>query len=167
MCALLEKGALLEDAGAIVHAHPIQSKAIGEPSGLSGTPFKSERRGRNRLEPEPQTVSAARPPESGARAAYRRANAEPAINCSGWKSIRGRRITPRAGLAVRRDGFRGMMAIHPCQVAAINLAFSPDESELAEARRVVALFEDQVGAGVASLDGRMLDAPILLRLGAS
>lgn len=59
-----------------------------------------------------------------------------------------------------RDGFTGMMAIHPAQVAAINAAFTPDAAALADARRVVAAFEG--GArGAVQLDGRMLDAPHL------
>ncbi|MBB3472380.1 CoA ester lyase [Sphingomonas sp. BK345] len=61
----------------------------------------------------------------------------------------------------RRDGFTGMMAIHPAQVAVINAAFTPSEAELAAARRVVALFETNPGAGALQLDGRMVDAPHL------
>ncbi|MFX4817151.1 hypothetical protein ABTB66_18240, partial [Acinetobacter baumannii] len=39
----------------------------------------------------------------------------------------------------RRDGFSGMMAIHPTQVPVINAAFAPSDAEIAHARRVVAL----------------------------
>src|SRR3546814_4206281 len=42
----------------------------------------------------------------------------------------------------RRDGFTGMMAIHPDQVAVINAAFTPSEAELAHARAVIAAFEE-------------------------
>ncbi len=59
----------------------------------------------------------------------------------------------------RRDGFCGMLAIHPDQVDIVNAAFSPSAGEIAEAKRIVAAFGD--GAGVASLDGKMLDAPHL------
>lgn len=59
----------------------------------------------------------------------------------------------------RRDGFTGMMAIHPAQVPVINAAFTPSEAEVAHARRIVALFAAHPGAGVLSLDGKMLDAP--------
>jgi citrate lyase subunit beta/citryl-CoA lyase len=59
----------------------------------------------------------------------------------------------------RIEGFTGMMAIHPDQVAVINRAFTPSETELAWARSVVALFESRPGAGALSLDGRMLDRP--------
>lgn len=61
----------------------------------------------------------------------------------------------------RRDGFTGMMAIHPDQVGPINAAFTPSEEEVAQARQVVAVFEADPGAGVVALDGRMLDAPHL------
>lgn len=61
----------------------------------------------------------------------------------------------------RRDGFTGMMAIHPAQVDVINRAFTPSEEELAHARAVVALFAANPGAGALQLDGRMVDAPHL------
>lgn len=59
----------------------------------------------------------------------------------------------------QRDGFSGMLAIHPDQVETINAAFTPSASDIAHARRIVAAFAD--GAGVASLDGKMLDRPHL------
>ena len=61
----------------------------------------------------------------------------------------------------RRDGFTGMMAIHPAQVPAINAAFTPSEAEVAHARAVVAAFAASPNAGALSLDGRMIDAPHL------
>jgi citrate lyase subunit beta/citryl-CoA lyase len=61
----------------------------------------------------------------------------------------------------RRDGFTGMMAIHPAQVAVINAAFSPSEAEVAHARAVVDLFAANPGAGALQLDGKMVDAPHL------
>ncbi|HEX8364710.1 MAG TPA: CoA ester lyase [Allosphingosinicella sp.] len=63
----------------------------------------------------------------------------------------------------RRDGFTGMMAIHPAQVPAINGAFTPSEAEIAHARAVVAAFEANPGAGALSLDGRMIDRPHLVQ----
>lgn len=59
----------------------------------------------------------------------------------------------------RRDGFTGKMAIHPDQVAPINAIFTPTETEVAHARAVIAAFDG--AAGVASLDGMMLDKPHL------
>lgn len=61
----------------------------------------------------------------------------------------------------RRDGFVGMMAIHPAQIPVIHAAFSPTEAELKYARRVLEAFEADPDAGTLSLDGKMLDAPHL------
>lgn len=63
----------------------------------------------------------------------------------------------------RRDGFTGKLAIHPDQVAAINAAFTPTAAERAHAQRVVAAFRAAGNAGVASLDGQMIDRPHLLQ----
>lgn len=63
----------------------------------------------------------------------------------------------------RRDGFVGMMAIHPAQVDVINAAFTPSPEEVAHARAVVAAFEADPGAGALSLDGRMIDRPHLVQ----
>jgi citrate lyase subunit beta/citryl-CoA lyase len=61
----------------------------------------------------------------------------------------------------RREGFSGMMAIHPAQVPIINRAFSPNAEEIARAQRIVDAFAAEPGAGVLAVDGAMLDAPHL------
>jgi citrate lyase subunit beta/citryl-CoA lyase len=63
----------------------------------------------------------------------------------------------------RRDGFTGMMAIHPAQIETINAAFTPSDAEIAHASAVVAAFEANPGAGALSLDGKMIDRPHLLQ----
>jgi citrate lyase subunit beta/citryl-CoA lyase len=63
----------------------------------------------------------------------------------------------------RRDGFTGMMAIHPDQVSVINAAFTPSAAEIAHAQKVVAAFEASPGAGALALEGRMIDRPHLLQ----
>ncbi|MGQ0661354.1 HpcH/HpaI aldolase/citrate lyase family protein [Sphingosinicella sp.] len=73
-----------------------------------------------------------------------------------------------AGLAAyaaraRRDGFTGMMAIHPAQIDIINAAFTPSDAEIAHARAVVAAFEASPEAGVLQLDGKMIDRPHLVQ----
>jgi citrate lyase subunit beta/citryl-CoA lyase len=73
-----------------------------------------------------------------------------------------------AGLAryaatARRDGFSGMLAIHPSQVATINTAFSPSPEELQRARNIVALFAQSPDAGTLGMDGEMVDRPHLLQ----
>ena len=61
----------------------------------------------------------------------------------------------------RRGGFGGKLCIHPAQVAVVNAAFTPSAAEIDWAQRVVAGFT-AAGGGVFSLDGRMVDAPVLL-----
>ena len=61
----------------------------------------------------------------------------------------------------RRDGFTGMMAIHPAQVAPINAAFPPSPDEVAHAQAIVDAFAANPGAGVLQLGGKMVDAPHL------
>lgn len=59
------------------------------------------------------------------------------------------------------DGFSGMLAIHPGQVAAINAAFTPGPEAIARAQAIVAAFDAEPGAGALSLDGAMIDRPHL------
>lgn len=59
----------------------------------------------------------------------------------------------------RRDGFCGMLAIHPSQVPVINRAFVPSAAEIERARRIVSLFEDNPDAGALGMDGEMIDRP--------
>lgn len=61
----------------------------------------------------------------------------------------------------RRLGFGAKLCIHPAQVALVNQAFSPSAAELDWARRVVAASQAS-GGGAFSLDGRMVDPPVLL-----
>jgi citrate lyase subunit beta/citryl-CoA lyase len=63
----------------------------------------------------------------------------------------------------RRDGFAGMMAIHPAQVPVINAAFTPSDAEIAQARAVVEAFAANPGAGTLALEGRMIDRPHLVQ----
>ena len=65
--------------------------------------------------------------------------------------------------AMRRAGWRGMMAIHPAQVDVINEAFAPTAEELASAQEIVDLFAANPGAGTIGHRGSMLDRPHLAR----
>ena len=65
--------------------------------------------------------------------------------------------------AACRDGFTGMLAIHPAQVSVINDAFMPDDTSIARAQRIVDLFEDNPNAGTIGMDGEMLDRPHLVQ----
>jgi citrate lyase subunit beta/citryl-CoA lyase len=64
---------------------------------------------------------------------------------------------------VRRDGYRGMLAIHPAQVDVINAAFTPTVEELAAAQQIVDLFAANPGVGTIGYQGAMLDRPHLAR----
>lgn len=75
-----------------------------------------------------------------------------------FRDLDGLRAYAEAG---RREGFTGMMAIHPAQVAVIEDVFRPSEAEIAHARAVVDMFAANPGAGVLALDGKMLDKPHL------
>lgn len=59
----------------------------------------------------------------------------------------------------RRDGFSGMLAIHPAQVDPINKAFMPSNEEIDRARRIVELFAASPDSGVLGMDGKMIDRP--------
>ncbi|MEL6530162.1 MAG: CoA ester lyase [Pseudomonadota bacterium] len=63
--------------------------------------------------------------------------------------------------SVRAQGFRGMLAIHPAQIAPINAAFTPRAEEIAHARAVVQAFADNPGMGTVAINGNMLDRPHL------
>jgi citrate lyase subunit beta / citryl-CoA lyase len=72
-----------------------------------------------------------------------------------------------AGLATsvaqaKRDGFTGMLAIHPAQVPVINEGLSPTGAELERAQAIVDAFAANPGAGALQLDGRMIDRPHLV-----
>lgn len=64
-----------------------------------------------------------------------------------------------------RLGFEGGFAIHPSQIAALNKAFSPTDAEFGNAARIVQAYEDAAGQGLgaASLDGKMIDLPVVER----
>jgi citrate lyase subunit beta/citryl-CoA lyase len=66
---------------------------------------------------------------------------------------------------VRGLGFDGKGAIHPRQVAVIHRAFAPSAEEIERARRIVAAAEEGEarGRGAVSVDGRMVDRPVLER----
>jgi len=62
--------------------------------------------------------------------------------------------------AQARDlGFDGKTLIHPNQIAPCNEAFSPSEEDIAQARKIIAMFErpENKDKGVVQLDGRMVE----------
>ena len=69
----------------------------------------------------------------------------------------------RVAAAARRDGFAGMLAIHPDQVGIINDAFVPTTEELDRAHQIVDLFAANPGAGTLNFNGEMVDRPHLVQ----
>ena len=61
------------------------------------------------------------------------------------------------------DGFSGMLAIHPAQVAIINEAFCPSAEAVARAQAIVDAFAANPGVGALQIDGRMIDQPHLMQ----
>jgi len=69
----------------------------------------------------------------------------------------GYRAAARRGAAM---GYEGKWAIHPSQIELANDIFSPPETEVDRARRILAALAEAAaeGRGAAQLDGRMIDA---------
>ncbi len=72
--------------------------------------------------------------------------------------------------AVRREaefgarlGFTGKQIIHPAQVPPVQAAFTPNEEAIRQAKRIVDGFDasQKQGKGAFSLDGRMIDLPLV------
>ncbi len=67
-----------------------------------------------------------------------------------------------AALEARRFGFDGASCVHPSSVPILNAAFAPSAEDVAWARRVIAASAAN-DAGALSLDGQMIDAPVVAR----
>ncbi len=62
-------------------------------------------------------------------------------------------------------GFKAKFAIHPGQLQSINNLFSPSEEAIEYAQKVIEVFEEaeRNGSGATSLDGKMIDVPVVKR----
>ena len=72
----------------------------------------------------------------------------------------------RKDLALAKQlGFKGKLSIHPRQIEIIHEELSPSKDETRWAERVVAAIRqaERDGSGAISLDGKMIDAPIVSR----
>ncbi len=60
-------------------------------------------------------------------------------------------------------GYTGKQVIHPNQVGPVQEAFTPSDEAIAHARRVVVAAEEhqKTGVGAFTLDGKMVDAPVV------
>ena len=63
--------------------------------------------------------------------------------------------------AARRDGFSAKAVIHPKHVGVVHAAFTPNDDEIAWARRIVDAFAADQQLGVVRIDGKMIDKPHL------
>jgi len=68
-------------------------------------------------------------------------------------------------LRARALGFTGKAVIHPGQIEIVRQIFRPDQAEIEEARRILEAHARQSGegAGVFTVDGAMVDTPIIER----
>lgn len=76
--------------------------------------------------------------------------------------IRDGRVIAAEARRSRERGFSAKLCIHPVQIAPVEEAFAPHATEREWARRVMAAMAS-AGSGVALLDGRMIDKPVLDR----
>ena len=149
----------LESARAMVHCYEICSAS----SRIEGVAFGGEDfthdMGIERLEDESEVAVARNLLCIAARAAEVRALDTPYFRFRDEEGLRDNCAK------ARQYGFKGKFAIHPAQIEAINQSFSPSRAEIEYARRVVAAFEEaeQVGRGSTSLDGKVIDVPVVKR----
>lgn len=77
-----------------------------------------------------------------------------------YKDIEALRVESEFGA---RLGYSGKQIIHPAQVEPVQTAFTPNDESITYAKRIVETFEasQKAGKGAYSLDGRMIDMPLL------
>jgi citrate lyase subunit beta/citryl-CoA lyase len=65
---------------------------------------------------------------------------------------------------IKRLGFNGKSLINPRQIELLHQAYMPSEEEVAKAKRIVEAAQEaeRAGHGVVSLNGKMVDAPVVL-----
>jgi citrate lyase subunit beta/citryl-CoA lyase len=69
----------------------------------------------------------------------------------------------REAMIAKQLGFDGKSLIHPKQIELLHRAYAPTEQEVSHAKRVLAAAEAarRQGLGVVSLDGKMVDPPVI------
>ncbi|MBP1153747.1 MULTISPECIES: CoA ester lyase [unclassified Paenibacillus] len=69
----------------------------------------------------------------------------------------------RAGLT-KTTGFTGQMCVHPVQIPVITEVYTPAAQEIDWAKRVIHALENEAkGLGVFTVDGKMVDRPVIER----
>ena len=76
-----------------------------------------------------------------------------------WIDIADKEGLVQEAKMARQLGFRGKLLIHPSQIEPVNRVFSPSESEVEYAKKVVEAFQraEARGLGAISLEGKMID----------
>jgi len=66
---------------------------------------------------------------------------------------------------IKQLGFDGKSVIHPTQIKPVHQIFTPTEEEIKNARRIISTIKEakRRKSGVVSLDGRMIDAPVVAK----
>ena len=149
----------LESAKGIVHCYEICSASPRiEGVAFGGEDFTHDM-GIERLEDESEVAVARNLLCIAARAAQAQALDTPYFRFRDEEGLRDNCAK------AKQFGFKGKFAIHPAQIEVINESFSPSEAEIEYAQRVVAAFEDaeRVGRGSTSLEGKVIDVPVVKR----
>jgi len=83
--------------------------------------------------------------------------------CTAYKGAEGQRVLEEECLGGKGLGFNGKQCIHPSQVEVAQRAFSPGEREVEWAVRVTVADQkaQEQGRGAWTLDGAMIDAPVV------
>lgn len=83
--------------------------------------------------------------------------------CTSYKGEAGLKTLEEECLNGKGMGFNGKQCIHPSQISVCHKAFSPSEKEVEWAARIVIAEEkaSQAGRGAWTLDGRMIDVPVV------
>lgn len=71
----------------------------------------------------------------------------------------------REATLIKQLGFDGKSLINPNQIALLHNLFAPTQAEFAQAEKIIAAAEEaeKQGLGVVSLNGKMIDSPIIER----
>ncbi len=66
---------------------------------------------------------------------------------------------------IKTLGFDGKSIINPRQIEIVNEVFAPTEKDIAKARTIIAAIKEaeQKGSGVISVNGKMVDRPVVIR----
>ncbi|ATA19261.1 citrate (pro-3S)-lyase subunit beta [Gibbsiella quercinecans] len=80
-----------------------------------------------------------------------------------WSDVNDEAGFLREVALVRKMGFNGKSLINPRQIDLLHNAYAPTQQEVDHAKRVIAAAEEgeRNGLGVVSLNGKMIDAPII------